>query len=116
MNSGDNRRICEKGVEAMNSFRLAPLAVLGALMLLLSAGCGSQQSGVTMNGSQATRGDCTVDLKEICDSMMNQMTHTDFKMNQENYDARSFEQNSPRHEDMIMSYNYPDGTLLASVR
>ena len=100
----------------MNSFRLAPLAVLGALMLLLSAGCGSQQSGVTMNGSQATRGDCTVDLKEICDSMMNQMTHTDFKMNQENYDARSFEQNSPRHEDMIMSYNYPDGTLLASVR
>ena len=108
--------VTEEGEEAMNKFWLAPGAVLGVLMLVLSAGCSSQQSGVTMNGSEATRGDCTVDLKEICDSMMNRMTHTDFTMNQENYDERSYEQNRPRHDDLIFPYNYPGGTLLASVR
>ena len=100
----------------MNRLQLVPGSVLGLLMLVLSVGCSSQQSGVTMKGSEATHGDCTVDLKEICDSMMNRMASADFTVNGENFDQRSFEQNSPRHQDLILSYNYPDGTLLATVR
>lgn len=89
--------------------------LIGVASITIWMGC-AQQSGVTTNGTEVSRNGCSVDLKEICDALMGQMAHTDFTVNQEKYDARSFEQNRPPHDDVLLSYNYPDGTLLASVR
>lgn len=99
----------------MARLNLASWAMLGILTAVLLAGC-AQQSGVTTKGTEVSRNGCSVDLKEICDALMGQMAQEEFTVNQEKYDARSFEQDRPRHDDLIMSYNYPDGTLLASVR
>jgi hypothetical protein len=83
-----------------------------ALLVAVCAGC-SPQAGLTRNGTEVSRGDCTVDLKDICEAFLGQKQ---FTLNQTQYDARSLEQDSPRHGDLILPYSYPDGTPLAMVR
>ncbi|GEM_PF-3352437 len=87
------------------------LAFLVSGLLLAPGGC-AQRQGVTVKGSEVSRNGCTVDLRRVCEAFFNQK---EFVVNGTAYDTRSFEQNSRRHEDVVLPFNYPNGDPIALV-
>src|SRR5208283_4345979 len=82
------------------------------LMLLVTmiAGCASAQTSA--NSSTVKFGDCTVDLRQICESYARQPT---FTLNGAQTNAQQFQQNGDRHTQIWLPFSYPNGDLIANL-
>jgi hypothetical protein len=87
---------------------MARLYVLIGLAVLI-AGCSTQNSA---NSSIAKFGDCTVDLRQICETFYRQPT---FTLNGAETNAREVQENAPRHTQIWLPFTYPNGDLIANL-
>lgn len=83
------------------------LLILGLAIL---TGCASSQPSAT--NSAATFGDCTVDLRKICEAFVHQPT---FIINGAQTNAVQLQQNYTRHTEILMPFSYPNGDLIANL-
>lgn len=86
--------------------------VLVLAALIAACSCAGQPSGVVATGTNVSRNGCTVDLKQICSSVLSQPS---FTINGVEYDQNRLEQLGQRHVDLVLPYNFPNGELLAAV-
>lgn len=88
----------------MRKMRLIPLAVAVSML----AACGVRQDNPNADSSTISQSGCTVDLKKVCQALIDQPT---FTLNGVEYNARRLEQNYVRHTPIEMTFKMPNGDL-----
>jgi len=85
---------------------------IGLLILALAAiaGCGSSQPPATTSGP--TFGDCTINLRQICERYVHQPT---FTLNGAQMNAQKLQQTATPHTQIWIPFSYPNGDLIANV-
>lgn len=78
-------------------------------LTLLAGACSAQTSA---KSSVVDLGGCKVDLREICETFYKQPT---FTLNGAQSNAQKVEQNAPRHTQIWLPFEYPNGDLIANL-
>lgn len=89
-----------------------PVIVLAMVAIAMLGGCGGQQDNPNTDRSTISQGGCTVDLKKVCQAVIDQPT---FTLNGVEYNAQRLQDNGVRHTNIELPFNLPTGEMIGTV-